>query len=56
MIEDDTQNEELADELIPLPLCDDEDGPVGRAQEPAQLDSSDDDVEGHGGWDFDKIE
>jgi hypothetical protein len=48
------QREEITSEIIPLPLCDDEDEPVVRAQEPAQLDPSDDDVEGHGGWDFDK--
>ena len=48
------QREEIAGEIIPLPLCDDEDEPVGRAQEPAQLDpSDDDDVEGHGSWDYD---
>ncbi len=56
MNENPKQREEIADEIIPLPLCDDEDEPVGRAQEPAQLDPSDDDVEGHGSWDFDKNE
>jgi hypothetical protein len=55
MNEHDTEREEIAGAgaLIPLPLCDDEDEPVGRAPEPAQLPSDDDDVEGHGGWDFD---
>lgn len=56
MNEDDTQPEAIAGELMPLPLCDDEDEPVARAERPAQLDPSDDDVEGHGGWDFDRIE
>ena len=50
MIDDDTQGDELAIQLIPLPLCDDEDEPVALAQEPSQLDPSEDDVEGHGSW------
>ena len=56
MSEDDNQREENTAELIPLPLCDEEDEPVARAHEPAPLDPSDDDVEGHGGWDFDRVE
>jgi hypothetical protein len=56
MNEDDTQPETIAGERIPLPLCDDEDEPVARAQKPPQLDASGEEVEGHGGWDFDRIE
>jgi hypothetical protein len=56
MSEDANQREENTAELIPLPLCDEEDEPVARAHEPAPLDPSDDDVEGHGGWDFDRVE
>ena len=56
MNEDDTQPETIAGERIPLPLCDDEDEPAARAQKPVQLDASGEEVEGHGGWDFDRIE
>ena len=50
MTDDDTQRDEVAAELIPVPLCDDEDEPVTSAAEPAQLGSSDGEVEGHGSW------
>ena len=54
MNENRKQRQQTAGEIIPLPLCDDEEEPVARGQEPAQLDpSDDDDVEGHGSWDFD---
>jgi hypothetical protein len=55
MNETHAQRDEIADEIIPLPLCDDDEGErVGRAQEPAEPEPSDEEVEGHGGWDFDK--
>jgi hypothetical protein len=50
MSEDDTQLEPVPSGLVPVPLCDDEDEPVGRAQEPAPVDPGDADVEGHGSW------
>ena len=56
MIDDDAQPEEIEASTFPVPLCDEEDGPATRAHEPAQPDPSDEDVEGHGGWDFDRSE
>jgi hypothetical protein len=50
MTDDDTKRDEIAPELIPLPLCDDEDEPVASAPEPSQLVPGDADVEGHGSW------
>ena len=50
MTDEDTQRDEIATELIPLPLCDDGDDPMASAQEPSQLVPSDGDVEGHGSW------
>ncbi len=50
MTDEDTQRDEIATELIPLPLCDGEDELVASAQEPSQLVPSDGDVEGHGSW------
>jgi hypothetical protein len=51
MDEPDTQREEMADEIIPLPLCDEHEPSAARESE--RLDPGDDDVVGHGGWDFD---
>jgi hypothetical protein len=48
--DEDSQRDEIATEVIPLPLCDDENEPVASAQEPSQLVPSDGDVEGHGSW------
>jgi hypothetical protein len=48
--EDDTQFEQITSGPVPVPLCDDEDEPVARAQEPAPLDPGDAEVEGHGSW------
>jgi hypothetical protein len=50
MTDEDTQRKEIETELIPVPLCDDEDEPVASAQEPPPLVASDGDVEGHGSW------
>jgi hypothetical protein len=50
MTDEDTQRDEIETELIPVPLCDDEDEPVASAQEPPPLVASDGDVEGHGSW------
>ena len=50
MTDDDTQRDEVAAELIPVPLCDDEDEPVTSAPQPSQVGSSDGEVEGHGSW------
>jgi hypothetical protein len=49
MSDNDVQLEETAVEVFSPPLCDDEDEPVTHAQEVAHADSSDDDVEAHGG-------
>lgn len=56
MSDQDPRPEEFAGPIIPLPLCDDEDELIGYAEEPAQLEPSDDGVEGHGGWDFESTE
>ena len=50
MTDEDTQRDEIETELIPVPLCDDEDEPAASAQEPTPLVASDGDVEGHGSW------
>jgi hypothetical protein len=50
MSEDDTQLEQIPSGPVPVPLFDDEDEPAGSQQEPAPLDPSDADVEGHGSW------
>jgi hypothetical protein len=49
MTDEDTQDDEIGIQLIPVPLCDDEE-PVAMAQEPSQEVPSDNDVEGHGTW------
>ena len=49
MTNEDTQRDEIATELIPIPLFDDEDDSVASAQEPPLV-PSDGDVEGHGSW------
>ena len=50
MTDEDTQRDEIATELIPVPLCDDEDEPLASQQEPPPPVASDGDVEGHGSW------
>jgi hypothetical protein len=50
MTDEVSERDEIATEVIPLPLCDDEDEPEASAQEPSQLVPSDGDVEGHGSW------
>jgi hypothetical protein len=50
MSDENSQPDETAIQLVPLPLCDDEDEPVASAQEPSQIVPGDDDVEGHGTW------
>ena len=50
MANDDTQRDEIAIELVPVPLCDDEDEHEPSAQEASPLVASDGDVEGHGSW------
>ena len=50
MTDEVSQRDEIATEVIPLPLCDDELEPEASAHEPSQLVPSDGDVEGHGSW------
>jgi len=50
MTDEDTPRDEIETELVPLPLCDEEDEHVASAQESAPLVSSEGDVEGHGSW------
>ncbi len=50
MTDEASHRDEIATEVIPLPLCDDEDEPAASAQEPSRLVPSNGDVEGHGSW------
>jgi hypothetical protein len=52
MIEHDVQLEEIQAEIFPVPLCDEEDQLPEGAHEPEHVDSSDGDVEAHGGGGF----
>jgi hypothetical protein len=46
---EDVQPEQIPAQSFPVPLCDEEDGPAAAAHEPEHGDSSDDDVDAHGG-------
>ena len=52
MVESDVQLEEIETPTFPVPLCDEEDESIARAHKPEDLESSDDDVEAHGGGGF----
>lgn len=56
MTERDVHLEGTLAEVFAVPLCDDEDEPVAAAYEPEQRDSSDEDVEAHGGGGFNRPE
>jgi hypothetical protein len=49
---EDVQLEQIPAQSFPVPLCDEEDEPTAAAHEPEHGDSSDDDVDAHGGSGF----